>query len=34
MNNFIIKQSGAWDIDNTIVETGKISNYHIAIVLA
>ncbi|NRS90241.1 putative membrane protein [Flavobacterium sp. 7E] len=23
-NDFIIKQSGAWDIDNTIVETGKI----------
>jgi putative membrane protein len=23
-DNFIIKQSGAWDIDNTIVETGKI----------
>lgn len=23
-DDFIIKQSGAWDIDNTIVETGKI----------
>jgi putative membrane protein len=27
-NDFIIKQSGSWDIDNAIIEPLKISNYY------